>query len=63
MVTVCRIREKRYICSQDSQNRLTATTDGQVGAILVSPSPVNEWLTVTLYNAQGQVLYSQEGQP
>jgi hypothetical protein len=49
--------------SIDSQNRLTATTNGQVGAILVSPSPVNEWRTVTLYNAQGQVLYSQEGQP
>ena len=46
--------------SIDSQNRLTATTNGQVGAILVSPSPVNEWRTVTLYNAQGQVLYSHE---
>lgn len=45
----------------DSQNRLTATTHGQAGAILVSPSPVNEWRTVTLYNAQGKVLYSQEG--
>ena len=45
----------------DSQNRLTATTNRQAGAILVSPSPVNGWRTVTLYNAQGKVLYSQEG--
>jgi hypothetical protein len=45
----------------DSQNRLTATTSGQAGAILVSPSPVNGWRTVTLYNAQGKILYSQEG--
>jgi hypothetical protein len=45
----------------DAQNSLTATTNGQAGAILVSPSPVNGWRTVTLYNAQGEVLYSQEG--
>ena len=45
----------------DSQNRLTATTNGQAGAILTSPLPVNDWRTVTLYNAQGKVLYSQEG--
>ena len=45
----------------DSQNRLTATTNGQVGAILVSPSPVDAWRTVTLYNAQGKVLHRQEG--
>ena len=45
----------------DAQNRLTATTNGQAGAILVSPSPVDGWRTVTLYNAQGNVLYSQEG--
>ena len=44
----------------DSQNRLTATTNGQAGAILVSPSPVDGWRTVTLYGAQGNVLYSQE---
>jgi hypothetical protein len=45
----------------DSQNRLTATTNRQAGAILVSPSPVDGWGAVTLYNAEGQVLYSQEG--
>jgi hypothetical protein len=45
----------------DSQNRLTATTHGQAGAILVSPSPVSGWRTVTLYNAQDKILYSQEG--
>ena len=49
--------------SIDSQNRLTATTNGQMGAVLVSPSLVREWRTVTLYNAQGQVIYSQEGYP
>jgi hypothetical protein len=49
--------------SIDSQNRLTATTHGQAGAILVSPSPASEWRAVTLYNAQGQVLYRQEGHP
>ena len=47
--------------SIDSHNRLTATTHGQVGAILSSPSPVNGWRTVTLYNAQGEILYSQQG--
>lgn len=45
----------------DSQNRLTATTNRQAGAILISPSPVNGWRAVTLYNAEGKVLYSQEG--
>ena len=44
----------------DSQNRLTSTTHNQKGAILWSPSPIKEWRTVTLYNAQGEVLYSQE---
>ena len=43
----------------DSQNRLTATTNGQKGVILVSPSPVNDWGTITLYNAQGKILYRQ----
>jgi hypothetical protein len=47
--------------SIDSHNRLTSTTNGQVGAIIVSPFPVTEWRTVTLYNAQGLALYSQEG--
>jgi hypothetical protein len=47
----------------DSQNRLTTTTNGQAGAILVSPSPVNAWGTVTLYNAQGKVLYTQGDHP
>jgi len=45
----------------DSQNRLTATTNRQAGAILVSPLPVNGWRAVTLYSAEGKVLYSQEG--
>jgi hypothetical protein len=42
----------------DSQNRLTATTNSQAGVILVSPYPVRNWGTVTLYNAQGKILYS-----
>jgi len=46
----------------DSQNCLTATTNRQAGVILISPSPVNGWRPVTLYNAQGKTLYSQEGQ-
>jgi hypothetical protein len=49
--------------SIDPSNRLTATTHGQPGAILFSPSPVPEWGAVTLYNSQGQVIYSQEGYP
>jgi hypothetical protein len=44
----------------DSQNRLTATTHNQKGAILVSPSPYKNWRTVTLYNSKGDILYSQE---
>ena len=47
----------------DAQNRLTATTDGRAGAILVSPSPVNDWTTITLYDAQGKVLYRQPDHP
>jgi hypothetical protein len=43
----------------DAQNRLTATTNGRMGAILISPSPVAAWGPITLYNAQGQVLYRQ----
>jgi hypothetical protein len=43
----------------NSQNPLTATTNGQAGAILVSPSLINGWGTVTLYDAQGKVLYTQ----
>ena len=42
----------------DSQNRLTATTNSQAGVILVSPYPVKNWGTVTLYNAQGKILYT-----
>jgi len=45
----------------DSRNRLTATTNHQAGAILVSPSPVDGWGAVTLYNADGEVIYNQEG--
>jgi len=44
----------------DSQNRLTSTTQNQKGAIIWSPSPIKDWKTVTLYNARGEVLYSQE---
>lgn len=44
----------------DAENRLTATTGGRAGAILVSPSPVDGWRAVTLYNAQGETLYRQE---
>ena len=47
--------------SLDPQNRLTATTNNQTGVILVSPSPVGDWEAVTLYNAQGGILYRQEG--
>jgi hypothetical protein len=43
----------------DSQNYLTSTTDGKSGVIVSSPSPVKEWKTVTLYDAQGQILYRQ----
>jgi hypothetical protein len=44
----------------DSQNRLTSSTHNQKGAIIWSPSPIKYWRTVTLYNAQGEVIYSQE---
>lgn len=44
----------------DSQNRLTSTTDGKAGVILVSPSPVKDWSAVVLYDAQGKILYRQE---
>ncbi len=43
-----------------SQNRLTDTTGGKAGVILVSPSPVNDWGAVVLYDAQGKILYRQE---
>jgi hypothetical protein len=44
----------------DSQNRLTSTLNDQKGVILWSPSPIHDWRTVTLYNTQGEILYSQE---
>jgi hypothetical protein len=44
----------------NSQDPLTVTTNGQAGALLVSPSLVNGWETITLYDAQGKVLYTQE---
>jgi len=47
----------------DPQNRLTATTDGKAGVILFSPSPVEDWETVTLYDAQGNILFSQDKSP
>ncbi|MBI5035189.1 MAG: hypothetical protein HZB51_32080 [Chloroflexi bacterium] len=47
----------------DSQNYLTSTTDGKSGVVIVSPSPVQGWKTVTLYDAQGRGLYSQSGNP
>jgi hypothetical protein len=46
----------------DPNNRLTATIQDQKGVILISPTPVETWRTITLYNAQGGILYSQEGQ-
>ena len=45
----------------DSQNRLTSTTHNEKGVILWSPSPIDDWRTITLYNAQGETIYSQEG--
>jgi len=44
-----------------SQFSLTISTNGRASAILVSPSLVNGWGAVTLYNVQGAVLYTQEG--
>ncbi len=44
----------------DSQNRLTSTTEGKAGVILVSRSPVKGWSAVVLYDAQGKILYRQE---
>jgi hypothetical protein len=44
----------------DSQNHLTSTTNNKQGVILWSPSPIDGWRTINLYNAQGEVLYSQE---
>lgn len=46
----------------DSQNRLTATTNGKAGVIIWSPSRVNDWRTITLFNAHGKILYRQESQ-
>ena len=34
-----------------------------VASMLRRPSPVNDWGTVTLYNAQGRVLYTQGDHP
>ena len=34
-----------------------------VASMLRRPSPVNDWGTVTLYNAQGRVLYTQGDRP
>jgi hypothetical protein len=44
-----------------SQNRLTSSLNNQKGVIIWSPSPIEDWKTVTLYNAQGETIYSQEG--
>jgi hypothetical protein len=44
----------------DSQNYLTSTLNHQKGVILWSPSPIDDWRTVTLYNAQGETIYTQE---
>src|SRR5215211_3916323 len=43
------------------QSPLTVSTNGQASVILVSPSLAAGWNTVTLYNAQGEVLYTQGG--
>ena len=45
----------------NSQSPLTASTNGRASAILVSPSQINDWGAVTLYNARGEVIYRQEG--
>ena len=45
----------------NSQSPFTATTNGQAGVILVSSSVVNGFGTVTLYDAHGNALYTQEG--
>jgi hypothetical protein len=44
-----------------SQSPLTTPTNGRASAILLSPSLVQGWGTITLYNARGEVLYVQEG--
>jgi len=45
----------------DAASPLTASTDSQASVILVSPAFATGWRTVTLYNAQGDVLYTQGG--
>ena len=45
----------------DSQSPLTAATNGESSVILVSTALATGWGTVTLYNAEGEALYIQEG--
>lgn len=45
-----------------SNNFLTITIQDQKGAVLVSPSPVDRWSAINLYNTRGEILYSLESQ-
>lgn len=42
-----------------SSSHITSPTNGRASTILVSHPPVNNWGTITLYDAQGKVLYTQ----
>jgi hypothetical protein len=44
-----------------SQSPLAASTGGKPSVIFVSPTLANGWGNVTLYDAQGNVLFTQEG--
>ncbi len=44
----------------DAHNALGATTGGKVGVVMISPAPINDWETVTLYDDRGKVLYREE---
>ena len=46
--------------TDSSGSSVTTSTGGQGSAILVSPAFAKGWGTVTLYSAQGGVLYRQE---
>ena len=45
----------------DSQSPLSAANNGESSVILVSPALANGWIDVTLYGADGEVLYTQGG--
>ena len=46
--------------ADSSGSSLTMPTHGEVSAVLVSPAFAEGWGAVTLYDAQGEVLYRQE---